>query len=719
LEQSIFNLSFNRFLSSDKKHIRLSLRDQKFLDKALRIVNDHLGKESFGIEELSQELGLSRSQLHRRLQKITGLSAALFIRSVRLKKAVELLLEGDLPVSDVAYRTGFSSPSYFNKCFHEQYGFPPGDIHKQKTSEIDQRTFFIPEALSDSKAGYIKTSKKRKIYFYLFVFMAIIIFTIIYFLSGNRFGKIQIHDKSVAVLPFKNFSDKQENQYIADGMMEAIISNISKIGDLKVISRTSMEQYRESPKSVRQIGSELKVNYLLEGSIFQDEENIRITVQLIDIKSDEYIWSDNYDFELRDIFSVQSQIAERIATILQTKITSEEMSRLQQKPTSSPEAYDIYQRAFYYYINYLQQRLETDYTMALTLFRMAINEDTTFADAYVRLADLYWIRNYRGEFHSNTFMDTVYLLCRKGLRFDPRSSDAHRLLGQYFFETGKREQGITELKTAISLNRNNASAYDVLGFYYNWSGQWETGIPAIFTSIQLDPYSVLLPLRYCYLARGYLDILDFEKTFYYSQKAIELSEGSRPSLGLAYWINAHTHLMCGKGEEALEAAGKLADINEIGALRIQAEVYCHLFRDFKKGIDLYQELTRRDSAHYNYRHRYAYALWEAGDYDSAKAMFETQIRTFERELELGRVERNDPHYNLAGIFAFLKDYDKAFDHLKKHHFTSGLEIYAERDPLFRDIRDNPEFKRIIQDAIDEKELIRASIERKISEDFGL
>jgi TolB-like protein/AraC-like DNA-binding protein len=695
------------------------LKDQKLLDKALQIVTDNMSDESFGIDELRQGLGLSRSQLHRRLQNITGLSAALFIRLVRLRKSLELLKEGDLPVSEVAYRTGFSSPSYFNKCFHEQYGFPPGEIHKQKTTEIDQRNIFNPEAFPGDKAASKKEFMIKKLYFYVFSILVVITLAVILYTSINPSNKTQIHEKSIAVLPFKNFSDNQENQYISDGMMEAIISNISKIGDLKVISRTSMEQYRESPKSVRKIGSELKVSYLLEGSTFQDEKNVRVTVQLIDTKSDKHIWAESYDFELRDIFTVQNQIARKIASILQTKITPEEMSRLEQKPTKSPEAYDLYQRAFYYFINFLQQRQETDYTTAWTLFSKAIKVDTTFAAAYLRLADLYWLKNYRSEYYSETFMDTVFRLCLNALEYNPESSDAHRLLGQYYFETGKREEGINEVEKAISLNRNNASAYDVLGFYYNWFGKWEMGIPAIFKSIQLDPYSVLLPIRYGYLSRGYLDILDFEKTFYYSQKAVEHSEGRRPFLGFAYWVNAHANLMLGNSREVLEATEKLSEINEIAALRIQAEVYSHLFQDFEKSINLYQELSRRDSVRMDYHHRHAYALWEIGEYESANAMFAEQIRIFEKELELGRVERNDPHYNLAGIYAFLGDHQKALEHLRQHKFTSGLEIYAEKDPLFKDLYNNQEFKMIIQNAKEEKEILRNKIEKTVSENYGL
>jgi TolB-like protein/AraC-like DNA-binding protein len=706
-------------MPGNSKHIRLSLKDQKLLDKALQIVSDHVSDESFGIEELRQGLGLSRSQLHRRLLKITGVSASLFIRSVRLIKAFELLKEGNLSVSEVAYQTGFSSPSYFNKCFHEQYGFPPGDIHKQIIAKVDQRNIFKPKQHFDANESTKVEFNRRKLYLYGILILVAIVFATIYFTTLKPLKKTRIQEKSIAVLPFKNFSDDQENQYISDGMMEAILTNISKIGDIRAISRTSVEQYRESSKPAKQIGLELGVRYLLEGSTFQDEDHVRITVQLIDSKTDEHVWSESYDSELQDIFTFQGQIARSVANELQSKITPDELIRIERIPSTNPKAYDLYQRGQYYFINYLQERDEQNYRKSRSLFSSTIKEDTTFSAAYTRLADLYWMKNYRREYYSDTFMDTVFLLCRKALDFDPQSSDAHRLLGQYYFETGDREQGITELETAIDLNRNNASAYETLGFYYNWIGNWETGIPDLLKSIQLDPYSIMVPLRYDYLARAYLDILDFKNTFFYSQRALESGEGRKEALAFAHWVNAHTHLILGNSQEALNAAEMYSEFNQVGALRIEAEVYCHLLKDYETGIDIYQELTKRDPDHYNYRHRYAYALWETGEYDSAKLMFDDQIKAFEKELELGRVERNDPHYNLAGIYAFLKDYDKAFEHLKKHKFTSGLEIYVEKDPLFKDLYDEEEFKKIIQSAIEEKELLKDKIEKIVAENFGI
>jgi TolB-like protein len=518
------------------------------------------------------------------LHKITGLSTSLFIRSVRLNKAFELLKEGKYSVSEISYFTGFSSPSYFSKCFHEQYGFAPGEIHKQKIAEIDQNDIFksndFARPIHDRQDGF----GRKNLFIYGTIIAVIAIFAIIYFSYFKPSGETQIHEKSIAVLPFKNFSDKPENQYLSDGMMEAILMNISKIGDLSVISRTSVEQYRKSQKSVKQIGEELGVKHILEGSTYLDEQDIRITVQLIDSKTDQHIWSESYDTKLDNIFTIQSQIAKIIANVLHAQISAEEMKRIERIPTLNQKAYDLYQKALYYYINFLLGRQEQDYQKSRSLLSLSITEDSTFAAAYTKLADLYWMRNYRTEYHSETFMDTVFSLSQKALSYDPQSSDAHRLLGQYYFETGRSEQGITELETSISFNSNNAGSYATLGFYKNWTGDWETGIPYILKSIQLDPFSISLPMRYAYLARAYLDILDFESTFFYTRRVIEQGEGRNPALSFAYWINAHSNLVLGNSVEALKAA---ENINEISSMRMQAEIYCHLLTDFQNGVEFY------------------------------------------------------------------------------------------------------------------------------------
>src|SRR5262249_26344875 len=144
---------------------------------------------------------------------------------------------------------------------------------------------------------------------------------------------------SVAVLPFENFSDKSENAYFADGIQDDILTNLSKIGDLKVISRTSVMAYRGKQKSVRQIGKELGVSAILEGSVRREGDRVRVNVQLINAETDEHIWAEDYDRQLVDVFATQTDLAQKIAHELQAQLSPSEKEQIMRKPTENSEAY--------------------------------------------------------------------------------------------------------------------------------------------------------------------------------------------------------------------------------------------------------------------------------------------------------------------------------------------------------------------------------------------
>src|SRR6185369_3828221 len=152
-------------------------------------------------------------------------------------------------------------------------------------------------------------------------------------------------EKSIAVLPFENFSDKPENAYFADGIQDDILTNLSKIGDLKVISRTSVMAYRDKAKSVREIGKELGVSALLEGSVRREGNKVRVNVQLINATNDEHIWANNYDRDLTDVFAIQTDLAHVIADALQAKLSPSEKAQIERKPTENTEAYLAFMEA--------------------------------------------------------------------------------------------------------------------------------------------------------------------------------------------------------------------------------------------------------------------------------------------------------------------------------------------------------------------------------------
>lgn len=703
-------------------NIELSIKDQELLKKAILTVKSHLDQESFGVDDLTGELGISRSQMHRKLQQLTGLSATSFIRRIRLRQAFELLVDGKYRVSEIAYRVGFGSPAYFNKCFHDQYGFPPGDIHKQKTLTIKKEDIFdFPfvekEVEQDHRSQGIQTSKpnpvkeSKSLKYILAGVVLLIIILIGYFLTWTVTERTAslVKANSIAVLPFKNLSKDNSNQYFADGIMDAILMHLSNITDLRVISRTSVEQYRESLKTATQVGKELGVTHLLEGSALLDQNRIRIIVQLIQAEDDSHTWSQSYDRDIKDVFLIQSEIAIEIAKSLKAQIKPDEQNRIDQTPTYNLESYDYYQKGRFYFINYLLNRKIEDYRQSMFYYQECLTSDSTFAAAYAHMAELYWHKNFRGDYHKEDFMDSVRLLSEKALFFDPDLSYAHRMLGQYYLENGEPLKGIEELENAITLNPNNAVTYETLGYYYNSVGKWDYGIPYIFRSIELDPYTVFLPFRYCNIARGFLDLGNFENVNKYAQKAIDLAGNNQNTASYGYWLLAHTHLIQGNAQEAISAAESLSLIDEIAGLKIQAQIFCHLFKNCKRGVELYEELVQIDPEYFNYKHRYAYALWTIGQEKRARQIFDDQMRIFEKEIDFGRAGRNDPYYNLAGICAFLGDKDQAYNYLKKYTFSSGLEYYIERDPLFENLWEDDEFSKILDEVKKEKEGFRVKI----------
>ncbi|MCA1760813.1 MAG: helix-turn-helix domain-containing protein, partial [Bacteroidales bacterium] len=301
---------------------------QLFSDMLTRIIEANFHNEQFGVNELAQKTGLSRSHIHRRLKTLFNKSVSQFIREVRLEKAKELLEEGNLTGSEIAYKVGFGSPSYFIKSFHDYFGYPPGELKKHfhtdemLGNEAEKRSLSEPEDLDlRALAKNNKKSVRKKIVRTTAAFIAIISIPVLfYFLfvdDDNALERFIYPDKelSIIVLPFKNLSNDPNNQYFADGIAEDILNNLYWITSLRVVSRTSAEQFRESNLSSGEIASMMNVNYVLEGSVRQYGEKTRLSVQLIDASRDNHLWSSFFDKEEQtDIIAIQDEIAFQVAS---------------------------------------------------------------------------------------------------------------------------------------------------------------------------------------------------------------------------------------------------------------------------------------------------------------------------------------------------------------------------------------------------------------------
>jgi serine/threonine protein kinase/Tfp pilus assembly protein PilF len=260
--------------------------------------------------------------------------------------------------------------------------------------------------------------------------------------------------KSVAVLPFEDFSDRKENSYFSDGLTSEVIFQLSKVADLRVISRQSVLRYRDVPvehqKSLSEIGRELNVTSILESSVERIDNRVRIITSLYDAATSKRLWGASYDREIKDIFAIQSDVAEQIAAALQAGLSANERANIKHKPTENSDAYDLYLRGWGLYQLYEKDENEK----AIDLFKQAIEVDPKFALAYTGLADAYVERVQR--FHSDDFWsDSAVDLCLRAVALDPKEVRSYTELARALLSKDSNEKAHEPIRCALELNPND------------------------------------------------------------------------------------------------------------------------------------------------------------------------------------------------------------------------------------------------------------------------
>ncbi len=424
-----------------------SPQEQQLIDRLNEIVIANLSNEQFAVSELAREAGLSHPSLHRKLKKISNQSASQFIREVRLKKAMELLQNRAGTVAEIAYEVGFGSSTYFSKCFHEFYGYPPGEAGKQIDSD----------PVSGNKQSHLAnpTLGKSRLVSLLLIFTSlVIILTAILYFAFKPYPVQEIQETQkipIAVLPFRNDSPDSTNTYFMNGLMEAIVTNLANIEGLDVRSRTSSEGYRDMNKSIREIAEELEVDYLVEASGQKYGDEVMLNIQLIRADKDRHLLSEQYKKEItsvRDLVDLQLEIAGDVVSKIEAKISPEEEARIDRMPTDSLAAYYLFLQgmahlttAGYYSKSYDNIQCLKERMKAKTLFEKAVAIDSAFSEAFVELANLYF-----GELFSKSiedehiYLDSGLLFVNKALLHDPESQEARLLKYDYYLRRGMRKE---------------------------------------------------------------------------------------------------------------------------------------------------------------------------------------------------------------------------------------------------------------------------------------
>src|SRR6266540_1414993 len=333
-------------------------------------------------------------------------------------------------------------------------------------------------------------------------------------------------EKSIAVLPFQSLSDEKENAYFADGIQDDIQTNLSKISDLKVISRMSVMSYRgDAVRNAREIGKALGVATLLEGSVRRSGNRVRVNVQLINANNDEHIWAEDYDRDLTDVFAIQTDLAQKIASALQAKLSPTEKARLDNRPTQNPDAYLLFIQAHDYANR--PDHFRDDSLKAEELFEQAIKLDPKFAAAFAGLSMVEsWI--YHSFDPTPGRREKARLNADESLRLQPNLPEGHLALGfSYYYGDRDYERALAEFEIAKRDLPNEAQAYMAIGAIQRRQGKWAQSTANLEKAAALDPKnsSVLLNLGYNYMAARNFEAAD--KAFDRGIEAAPESFGSR------------------------------------------------------------------------------------------------------------------------------------------------------------------------------------------------
>jgi len=386
-------------------------------------------------------------------------------------------------------------------------------------------------------------------------------------------------DKSIAVLPFENLSDDKENAFFADGIQDDILTNLSKIGELKVISRTSVMPYRGKATNVREIGKQLGVSNILEGSVRRSGNKVRVNVQLIDANSDEHIWASDYDRDVTDVFAIQTDLAQKISDALQAKLSPAEKSRIERKPTENGEAYLAFVQA-----HNLQDAVEDweKLKQSEQLYARAIQLDPTFALAIARYSQLEsWIVH---TFERTTERrEKARALAQEALQLQPDLPEAHLAMGfSLYYGDNDFEAALKEFEIAQRELPNEAEVYLAIGAIQRRMGKWQESTASLEKAAILNPKDGFV---FQNLAFNYQMLRNFDA----ANKAIERGLKVNPE-GIGLWETKAKLAVAEKGdfsvsEQAFEAA-KSIPMNDETKLRIagaRADVLI-LERKYEEGL---------------------------------------------------------------------------------------------------------------------------------------
>ena len=458
----------------------------------------------------------------------------------------------------------------------------------------------------------------------------------------DAIAKLSLDEKRIAVLPFANMSPDSADEYFADGMTEELIDRLAQVKSLKVIARTSVMSYKKKEKKASEIARELEVGTLVEGSVRKAGNRVRVTVQLINAGTEEHLWSSHYDKNLDDIFSVQSEIAEKVAGELKTQLLDSEKRTLEKRPTENTEAYSNFLQGR----ELLREGTEASRKQAIALFEKAIELDPSFARAYVGEADCHQLLADAGEEPRDTSVTTVRRLLERALNLDPNLPEAHAALAVMLFNEDDALGSEAEARRALELQPSLPDPYWMLYELAALKEEPEEMVRQIESAYRLDP------IRPDFIYR----------------------------VGVAYFFT-------GREQEALEFWRKTEQLAPAFAYRGMTEY--HLAKgDVKRAKEFLAKLEKLDPT--NPRVTWMGGVIAAMEGDRERALLAIKKIETATAGPVGFNFIGYVHYALGDLDSFFEYMNKA---LETHAIVASMMMYS---PLLAKARADPRYPEVVE-----------------------
>ncbi len=633
----------NRDIDKDSQE---NILRESLVDKLTKEIEANLNNEQFGVDSLARSVGMSRSNLHRKLNKLLHTSTSRFIREYRLKRALEILRQDNITVSEAAYRVGFSSPTYFNTCFHKFYGITPGEVKSKNNDEFNR--------LLTGKNDDIAESNVNKNVFWTILLVSALLIGGFYFYYSNsgaiaesNNNEIRIDGKSIVVLPLKNWTGNPDLEYISEGMTDAIISRLTKIDAIdKVIPFTSAVLYKHTQKSIQEIVKELEVTNILQGNLQISGNQIKVNLQLIHGSSNVHLWSEEYTKEWKsdEIFAIQAEVVEAVANNMRATISENELQAIQKVPTKSKQAYSYFLQAEFQ----KNKANEQSYSNAIDLYEQAIELDSNFVEPYLSLANIWNLGGgVWGFYDKRTAWDNGKALLQKVLEIDPLNRQAEEeLYTGYFFYDWNFE--VVEEYYQYILDHPFYDRSPVISLDYAIkTGRFKEALNTIEAHILIDPSNVFFP-----------------------------------------FFKAEALMFLGSKKEAVKMLNDsdLLYSDNWFYLRESAKLYFYL-EDYEKSK---KHLKKIQTLYTDYPPilMWLNATYAQMDGDSNKK----DKYLSELHEKYNAVSSGSPAWFIAMYYCVLKDYEQAFKWLRKSFDRHEVELtWLREEPLLAPVRNDPRY----------------------------